>query len=55
MDESDIDLKIRIKEFLSQNAQFRNPEFDPSPYLIEILKEKSADHEAMIEKQDQLI
>ena len=52
MDQDDYDLKLRIKEFLSKDAEFRNPNFDPAPYLINILKEKSANHEAMIEKQN---
>ena len=44
-----------IKQFLSKDAEFRNPNFDPAPYLIQILKDKSADHEAIIEKQAELI
>lgn len=44
MDEEDVDLHMKIKQFLSQVAEFRNPTFDPAPYLIQILKDKSADN-----------
>jgi hypothetical protein len=46
-----MDLRLLIKEFLSTDAEFRNPSFDAAPYLIQFLKDKSADHEAMIQKQ----
>ena len=40
--EDDTDISHKIKSFLSKDKNFRDPNFDPSPYLIKILKEKEA-------------
>ena len=36
----DEDTRFQIKEFLSKENQFRNPNFDPAPFIIDILKQK---------------
>ena len=41
---------MRIKEFLSRSPDLRNPNFDPAPFLIQLLKENN--EEAMIERQN---
>lgn len=38
---------MRIKEFLKEDPEFVAPDFEPAPYLIQILKEKSADPTAL--------
>jgi hypothetical protein len=52
MDDDDMDLRSKIRELLTTVPEFRSPSFDPAPYLIQILKDKSGDHEAMLEKQE---
>jgi len=38
IDDDDNDISDKIKKFLSKDSNFRNPNFDPAPYLIKILK-----------------
>jgi hypothetical protein len=55
MDDDDMDLRSKIRELLTTDPEFRNVAFDPAPYLIQILKDKSGKHESMVEKQEELI
>lgn len=34
------DLATKIKHFIAKHTNFRDPNFDPAPYLIKVLKEK---------------
>lgn len=38
--DEDEDLSSKIKHFLSKDSSFRDPSFDPSPYLLKVLKDK---------------
>jgi len=38
--DDDDDLATRIKQFLSKDTSFRDAAFDPSPYLLKVLKDK---------------
>lgn len=49
------DLVTRIRHFLADDNHFREPEFDPAPYLIKVLKEKEANQELLVQKQADLI
>jgi hypothetical protein len=50
-DDDDEDLGNKIKNFLTKHTNFRDPAFDPAPYLIKVLKEKEANQELLVEKQ----
>lgn len=54
-DDDDDDLGSRIKHFLAKHTNFRDPAFDPAPYLIKVLKEKEANQELLVEKQTELV
>ena len=41
-EDDECDIKFQIKQFLSKENQFRNPRFDPAPFIIDILKHKQA-------------
>lgn len=47
-DDDDDDLGSRIKHFLAKYTNFRDPTFDPAPYLIKVLKEKEANQELLV-------
>lgn len=51
IDDDDDNLGKKIKQFLSKDSNFRNPAFDPAPYLIKILKEKEASQDFISKKQ----
>lgn len=53
--DDDEDLITRIRHFLAEDNHFREPEFDPAPYLIKVLKEKEANQELLVQKQSDLI
>lgn len=38
----------RVRHFLAKDNSFREPEFDPAPYLIKVLKEKEANQELLV-------
>jgi hypothetical protein len=38
--DEDDDLSTKIKQFLSKDSSFRDVAFDPSPYLLKVLKDK---------------
>jgi hypothetical protein len=40
--DDDDDLSTKVKHFLSKDSNFRDPAFDPAPYLLKVLKEKEA-------------
>lgn len=54
-DDDEDDISLKIKHFLTKDTNFRDPQFDPAPYLIKVLKEKEANQELLVEKQAQLI
>jgi hypothetical protein len=55
LDDYDDELIVRIRHFLAKDVNFREPEFDPAPYLIRVLKEKEANQELLVEKQGELV
>jgi hypothetical protein len=54
-DDEEEDLAGKIKHFLAKHTNFRDPAFDPAPYLIKVLKEKEANQELLVEKQTELV
>ena len=55
MDDDEDDLASKIKHFLARHTNFRDPAFDPAPYLIKVFKEKEANQQLLVEKQTELV